>query len=384
MDGHWLWTAFDEAGTRALRAQLRQWQAHAPGLGLLALVAEASQAQIAPLQGLCRELGLPLHGAVFPALVSDTGFLTEGVCLLRFDEAPPTLLLPQLPADADAAADQLVRAVQPALARHADASQLPTLFLVFDAMLPHIGTILDQTYNRLKHRTTYAGVNAGSERFCPMPCLFDAQQCVDGGVLALVLPPQHGSAVRHGYPVAKSLMRATSTAGNRIATLDGRPAFEVYQEVIAKDWGVQLTQDNFYDYAVHYPFGVVMALDVLVRIPVGFLADQSIICVGEIAPDSMLKLLRAPTLEDSGCVAELARLLPPAAASSPPPPMLTFYCAGRRMHFGEQAQAELLALRAHAAHGPLLGALTLGEIDSTEVCDLGFPRFHNAAIACVW
>lgn len=384
MDAHLLWTDFDETGTAALRAQLLQWQGQAPGLGLLALVAEASQAQIAPLQALCRELALPMQGAVFPALVNNNGFLSQGVWLLRFDQAPPTVLLPRLPDDADAAADQLVRAVQPALARHAGAPQPPTLFLVFDAMLPHIGSILGQSYSRLKHRATYAGVNAGSESFSPIPCLFDTHQCVDGGVLALVLPPEHGSAVRHGYPVAKSLMRATSTAGNRIATLDGRPAFEVYQEVILKDWGVTLTHENFYDYAVHYPFGVVTALDVLVRIPVGFLDDQSILCVGEIAPDSLLKLLRAPTLEDSRCVAELARQLPPPQSWTRPPPLLTFYCAGRRMHFGDQAQAELQALHTHHAHGPLLGALTLGEIDSTEVCDLGFPRFHNAAIVCVW
>jgi len=383
MDGHLLWTQFDDAGLAHLRTQLQQWQGQSPALGLIALVAETSQGQIPALQAVCRELHLPLHGAVFPALVDDATFLNEGVYLLRFDRAPVVRLLPTVPADADEAADQLVRALGPTLTRMTG-PDIPTLFMVFDAMLPHIGTVLGQIYSRLKHKVGYAGVNAGSETFKPIPCLFDGHTLSQGGLLAIVLPPLHGALVRHGYPVAKSLMRATSTQGNRIATLDGKPAFEVYQQVIRQDWGVEVTHENFYDYAVHYPFGVVTALDVLVRIPVGFLEDQSIVCVGEIAPDSMLKLLRAPSLEDSSCVTDLTRQLPLPLSPSRPTPLLTFYCAGRRMHFGAQALAELQDLQAHSAYSQLVGALTLGEIDSTEACSLGFPRFHNAAIVCVW
>ena len=55
-------------------------------------------------------------------------------------------------------------------------------------------------------------------------------------------------------------MGATATEGNRIATLEWRPAFEVYQEIIKAQFGIELTRDNFYQYAVHYPFGILAQL----------------------------------------------------------------------------------------------------------------------------
>lgn len=168
-----------------------------------------------------------------------------------------------------------------------------------------------------------------------MPCLFDNDQVIGDGVLGLVLPEQVSTSA-HGYPVAKSLMQATSTVGNRIELIDGRPAMDVYRDVIAAEFGIALTPENFYDYAVHFPFGVVSALDVMVRIPVGFDPDGSIYCVGEVPNQAILRLLRAPGAESNGCIDILAGALP---SRNERDWLLTFYCAGRRMHFGAAARA---------------------------------------------
>ena len=89
----------------------------------------------------------------------------------------------------------------------------------------------------------------------------------------------------------------------------------------------------------------------------------------------MLKLLHAPSLEASQCIDTLATKLGPSAS-----PLLTFYCAGRRMHFGERAQSEIRQLQAACQTADIFGALTLGEI-STDA-QMGFPEFHNAALVC--
>ena len=61
--------------------------------------------------------------------------------------------------------------------------------------------------------------------------------------------------------------------------------------------------------------------------------------------------------------------------------MLTFYCAGRRLHLGRDAAAnELRSLSARMAGGRQLGALSLGEIGSLRVA--GYPMFHNATLVC--
>lgn len=361
-----------------LPAILADWRSASPDMGILALLPETEKDRVPALQAACREAGVALIGAIFPALITDQGFASWGILLLRFDRMPPAFLIPDMGGDAAEAAKAIAAAVQPAV----PASGKPTLFMVFDGMLPNIGSILVDLYGELGSGVVYAGVNAGSETFQPMPCLFDADTLLGNGLLACLLPEDTTTAVDHCYPVTRSLMSASSGQGNRIDQIDGRPAFDVYRDVLREEIGIELTHANFYDYAVHFPFGLVTAIDVLVRIPVAFNDDGSLFCVGEVPPNAKLRLLRAPALESSTCVEELAVKLAPGLPSQSGWPLLTFYCAGRRMHFGAEMAAKELAMLRQATGWPsMLGALSLGEIDSRE--DFDFPRFHNASLVCV-
>lgn len=368
-----------EAG--AVGRVLDNWKSQWPQMGLLALVPEAEKDGVALLQTQARARQLPLCGAVFPALVTDHGFVNDGVWLICFSKAPATLLVPEL---AQNGLPKLVAGVEQLLPMQAsrDSAAPPTMFLVFDGLLPNIGTLLDGLYQARSGGLLYAGVNAGSETFQSIACVFDADQCLAEAALALLLPTGSEVVLSHGYPVSERLMMATSTLGNRVDSIDHQPAFEVYQSVIRQEYGVNVTRDNFYEHAVHFPFGVITAIDVLVRIPVAFNDDGSLICVGEVPPNSMLRLLRAPDLNSSECVANIASALhaqagDPAGTGA----LLTFYCAGRRMHFGAAAVEELAQLKSATGSSCLFGALTLGEIDSLK--DLRFPRFHNAAMLCL-
>lgn len=360
---------------------LAQWKAARPSMGVLVLLAEADQNGIAALQKAFLQADVPMVGAVFPALVTDQGFASGGAWLLCFDEMPPWFLVEDLNGGEASAADKIA-ALLPATGR-AVAAEASTelLFLIFDGLLPNIASILDGLWVRARNGVRYGGVNAGSETFQPIPCLFDRSRNVGNGVIGLRLPAAARAVVRHGYPVAATVMHATSSEGNRIDRIDDRPAMEVYREVILAEYGVGLTNENFYDYAVHYPFGVVALLDVLVRIPVGFNEDGAIFCVGEIPPNSVLRLLRAPAADDRGCIEMLVEAVWTKDEARSEPPLLTFYCAGRRMHFGDGAALELTMLKSRTGAGVVAGALTLGEIDTHS--DLGIPRFHNASVVCL-
>lgn len=371
---HYLSGDFD-----ALGPMLCEWRRAWPGMGLLALLPEAEKDRIADLQALAIAEGVPLVGAVFPSLLTERGFDTQGMWLLRFNVMPPWFLLADIETDLAVAARRIEGEVLRGRAAMAEGGEQPTLFLVFDGMVPNIASLLNAIEARLHGRTRYAGVNAGSETFRPMPCLFDQSRVLGHGVLGLLLPGRTRVTVRHGYPVSRGEYRATSTEGNRIDLINGRPAFEVYRELIKTEYGVELTHENFYDLGVHFPFGVIAALDVLVRIPVGYSDDGALFCVGEVPAYSMLRLLRAPSLDESSCVAELTTAL--SAARVGGLPLLTFYCAGRRMHFGDAATDELVQLREQVAGAGACGALSLGEIDTMP--EFGLPRFHNACVVCV-
>ena len=346
-------------------------------MGVVALLPESEISHVGVLQACAAEIDAPLLGAIFPALVTDTGFQTHGVCLLCFENMPAHFLIEDVHQNGSA---KMALAYE-TLVSFGQASNPVTLLTIFDSMVPNIGTLMDQLHLQISQPPLYVGVNAGSETFQPMPCLFDQTRLVGNGAIGLLLTDGPRPIVQHDYPVSKVLMRASSAEGNRVVTIDGRPAFDVYQEVIGEEFGIALTRDNFYEYAVHFPFGVITTVDVLVRIPVMLGEDGSLFCVGEIAPNSMLRLLKAPTLAASTCVASICRHLENSVPSTGSFSLLSFYCAGRRMHFKDDAVTELSQLKAETKTQSLFGALSLGEIDSFE--DFNFPRFHNAAIVCL-
>lgn len=364
---------------------LARWRAAHPRVGVLALVPEAQQAEVGRLQAACARNGVALVGGVFPALIHDGRFETQGVWLLRLDEMPAYALhadLPRDPALAQAFVQTLTRQVVTQLSGDGEA----TLWLLFDAMVPNIGTLLDEVYLQLANRVHYAGANAGSETFAPMPCLFDGDRIVSNGLLWLLLPGHPGAVLEHGYAAPEPQVYATSTEGNCITQIDWRPAFEVYQELVQQRAGVAVTPANFYAHAVHFPFGIVRANHhVVVRIPVQLTDDGALLCVGEVPAHSVLTLLQSPAVDSVATLDTLTRgLQAMAGGSGAAADVLLFYCAGRRMHLGlEAAQRELQQFSQRSAAACVAGALSLGEIGGS--LRNGYPLFHNAAlVAAPW
>lgn len=362
-----------------LAGVLRRWQSDFPKMGVCAFLSEAQKDQLEMLQAQCAQQHIPLVGAIFPALIYDGAFHSDGVLLLRFDEMPFYTLQADLPTDApgvEQQCDTLTRQIVGQLVP----GQSYTLFMLFDAMVPNIGTLLDGLYLQLANRVHYAGANAGSETFAPMACLFDGQRLVQNGVLLLLLPSHKGAILEHGYRAPPHTVYATSTSGNRISQIDWRPAFEVYQELVLAQYGVKVTPQNFYEHAVHFPFGIVRANHhVVVRIPVVLNEDGSLFCVGEVPANSVLTLLERPVVDSHETLRVLTEGLTLMNGDSAGAELLMFYCAGRRMHLLEaRAVAELQAFGRITQAAHIAGAVSLGEIGGSTLH--GYPLFHNATI----
>jgi hypothetical protein len=364
-----------------IAALFGEWRRSYPDMGVLALVAESDRETLVPLlQDVCRRMTIPLRGAVFPALIVDAGFRANGCLLLRFDGMPFTSLYDSL-SPAHPEYEGTIRRMSDDVIRHLGPSRGGTLCMLFDSMIPTIATILDEMYLTLADRVRYMGANAGSETFQPMPCLFDNDRQVDNGALLMLLPDHHGAVTEHCYQAPERMISATSTDGNRIISIDWRPAFEVYQEVVQAEYNVAINRDNFYQLAVHFPFGLMRANnEIVVRIPVALEEDGSVFCVGEVPPNALLTLLQAPAVDSSRTVEKLAAGLRALSGELTGSTILTFYCAGRRIHLGDRAENELVHIQQATAAVRVAGALSLGEIGYSM--QGGYPSFHNGAVVC--
>lgn len=348
----------------------------AGGDHVLVFLPEAEVAKVGWLQAMCRDRGIGVAGAIFPEILVDDGLKKSGAIVIKVSGAPAPLLIDTV-ADPESVAGTAHR-----LAAYVDDCQTDdqpaTLFTVFDALVPNIATHLDQWYLELADRVSYVGANAGNERFTPAPCLFDGERFIAGGLLVQLLPGHPGAALSHGYGVPEQVISATSSQGNCISQIDWRPALDVYADLMRSQYGVEITRENFYSHAVHFPFGILRADgEVLVRIPVALDDQGQIFCVGEIPANSMLTLLdaRAGALK---APALLAAELEQGKVCCRGHDLILFYCAGRRMHMGEAVGWELADIVARTGACHLYGALSLGEIGSDRAG--GYPFFHNATL----
>ncbi len=370
-----LHAAIDDSETIVQR--LREWLAACPEGGVLALVTERERSRVPELQALCRDIGIPLLGAVFPEIHLAGQFHDQGALLILLNPMTDFYRLIEFTPDEGGALTQAE-----ALADEVEAAitdpESTTLLMMFDALVPNISSILETLYLTLAESVHYAGGNAGSETFQPIPCLFDSERLIGNGLLAMLLRGNRGAALEHGYEAPDQLIAATATDGNRIISIGWQPAFDVYSEHVKQLYGVEVTRDNFYDFGVHFPFGILRADDeVLVRIPVKLEADGSLFCVGEVPEHTVLTLLEAP---DASSL-QTARLLAERLHGERQP-VLNFYCAGRRVHLGEEAATrELLGLYKNLDCETLFGAISLGEIGSSQ--HGGYPLFHHAALVCM-
>lgn len=337
-------------------------------------LAERNADQIHHIQSQCKSLGLSMVGAVFPAIIFEGTLKSEGCLINPLPDSCLALLISCNNRTPESISEQVAQL-------EADHSQgnttntPPNLFLIFDAQQPNISNILDHLYLKLHNRVRYSGTNAGSETFLPMPCLFDQDQQLGYGLWALLYATPFDIALAHGYKNFEPIT-ATSTTGNRIHSINWRNAFEVYQEEIAKRYQQKVTQDNFYDFATHFPFGIMrLSGQPLVRIPVAVEEDGTLVCVGDIPEHTVISLLQGVEADSTETLDILAKQL-----GNPAPEYQVFYCAGRRMHLGDTVNQELNLLTKRLPETNLSGALSLGEICNDD--GQGYPLFHNAAIVC--
>lgn len=364
------------ADPTAVEAALEAFCTATPEGALLALVAEADRGNIPQLMKSCSERGIKLLGAVFPELLVDSALHKKGLLLLPLGRAPRHTLISIAGGDSAgeiAAALASGLPIRPAAGTH-------TVLALFDGMIPNIASIIDALYLQWGDDVRYIGANAGSETFTAIASLFDGQQLVENGILLILLENHRGGQLSHNYRYAARGAPASSIEGNRVAMIDWRPAFEVYQELAREQFGVDITRENFYEFAVHYPLGIVKADgEVLIRVPVGLdESDGSIYCLGEIPANAMLTLMEAIPAGNMDTIESLAGSLrqgPHFAA------YLIFYCAGRRLHLHDATADELRALGEVLAPATLVGALSLGEIGASRTSP--YPQFHNATIVAL-
>ena len=187
-----------------------------------------------------------------------------------------------------------------------------------------------------------------------------------------------GIGVRHGWRRVGEPMLVTRSAGNRVYTLDDRPALDVYLDRLGLA-EPPADQQALATLALMHPLGFDHRGDEeLVRyIAGGDFAERSLSGIAEVPQSALVWVMEGDAESVLAATDAAARDSLAALGGLPALGIIAFDCVARRGVLGEEGiQAEIDRLAAHASGAPVAGFYTYGEIARTR----GLRGFHNQTL----
>lgn len=128
---------------------------------------------------------------------------------------------------------------------------------------------MNTLYDEIGPFVSYLGAGAGSLKLTSTPCVFVNQKVIQNAAVVGFLETKIKTAVAHGWKPFSKLLKVTETVGNKITSLNWKPAFSVYKEIIEAHSKLKISPTNFFDVAKSYPLGLIKLDDeMLVRDPI--------------------------------------------------------------------------------------------------------------------
>lgn len=236
-----------------------------------------------------------------------------------------------------------------------------TLLVFTDGLAQGCALLIEQLFNHFGLDNNFIGGGAGSLSLEQRPCVItNAGLQQDIAILGMTAQ-RAGVGVAHGWEPITEAYRVTESTGNTIISLNWQPAFEVYQEVIKQHAKLSITEENFFEVAKAFPFGITKVnAELVVRDPI-ITKDKQLVCVGDVPQGSFVHILTGDLESLSAAATEAKnRALASMPAKAPIKWQLFIDCISRVLFMEQQFDCELENVSIEQV--PMVGVLTLGEI----------------------
>jgi len=338
------------------------------------LLGEKNRPDIKHLISGLNENRIDFFGAIFPGLIHGNQRHEEGALILVLPALEKPFLIKGLDTERIDLPDFGTKISEAPNKKY-------TAVILVDGLTSNISLFLSKLFNRLGNAVHYFGGGAGSRTLRQEPCLFTPEGWFQNAAIVAFIKLEINLGVRHGWERIQGPIVATRTRKNRIAELNWKNAFQVYREAVESDSGLELAEENFFEIAKGYPFGIIKeGGEDIVRDAIDVTPDGELLCVGEVPENAVLRILkgkkesliRAAGQAVDDCLCTKIRNLRQN---------LIVDCISRVIFLGEDFSKELETVnrKIHISNDqpPLSGILTLGEISSYGE---GFLEFFNKTI----
>lgn len=295
------------------------------------------------------DLDVPIFGGIFPEILHDGRKKETGAVTVGLPSEPVVTTVPELSSSEGSFREQL----DPDL----PARGYETAFVFADTHATTIEAFIEALFRTYSVELNFVGGGAGTVE-AQQPCLFTNEGVIEDAAVVATLPEPMEIGVNHGWQEIAGPFRVTDAEGSTLETLDGKPAFSVYREVVDEASDETVSEENFFEIAKSYPFGIGrMAAEQIVRDPYS-VNGGSMSCFGQMPEGEFVSILEG----DPDSLVEAAQTAHEHAlgGDADPEALCVFDCLSRVLYLDGEFDRELEALRSETV--PLFGALTIGEI----------------------
>lgn len=191
----------------------------------------------------------PIIGGVFPEIIYKGERKTEGALLIKLDFKLHTKVI-----DLSNSSDNIDEELKALRADYVDSFN--SLFVFADALNPKKDLFIDLLFNHFGISPTYIGGGAGSLSFKPIPSIIGNSKLNENAAVIGWTDKKIALGVAHGYQSISEPLKVTKAVGNKIESINWKPAFTVYKTIVEKHSGMEFNADNFFDIAKSYPLGI--------------------------------------------------------------------------------------------------------------------------------
>jgi hypothetical protein len=313
------------------------------------------------------DLEVPVIGGVFPEVVHRGDSTEQGAVVVGLSARPTVTVVPGLSDPAASYGDHL----DPDSGERAD----ETGFVFVDAHATELESFIDGLFRSWGVKRNVIGGGAGTLAEGSQPCLFTRDGVVSDSAVVATVDLSSSIGVRHGWQYVDGPFRVTDSEGPRLRTLDDRPAYDVYRQVVEANGETELTADSFFEVAKSFPFGISqLNAEKIVRDPFKVHDDGSLTCFGDVPEGEFISVLHG----EPESLVDAARGARDDATDgqSDTDALVLFDCISRALYLQSAFDDELAAVAETSE--PVIGALTVGEVANDREGHLDY--FNKTAV----
>jgi hypothetical protein len=342
---------------------------HVNGNAALLSIGEHTDLDLDELISSLNKEGLTFMGGLFPKVIHGNSILDKGIVINTLNDIETLFVIENI-----SAKNYSIPKV------NFKENQDYSLFTYVDGLTSNISHYLSKLYENYGMQTNYFGGGAGSLSLEQKPCVFSNNGIFKDAAVVCIMKMASKIGVRHGWSKVEGPFIVTKAEGNVIKEINWQNPFNVYKEVVEKHSGKTFTDDNFFDIAKGYPFGILKEdAECVVRDPLMVNESNELVCVGELEDNMVVDILNGN--ESSLINAAKIAAEDSVRQATKPRKAILIDCISRILFLEDNFEKELNTIT-ETIKKPypdisIGGALTLGEISSYGE---GFLEFYNKTV----